>query len=117
MGGVKAALKILHMYKNKKERKKERRRKIEKRKEFEKIIDGKHVQHSRSFMQEINSRCNGNYARPFRQHDMVWLFGQYKNIKMDEIPIGYLEWALATFNMSSTTKLIFTTYMNSRLLK
>ncbi len=70
-----------------------------------KQILGKHEQHTKSFVLELNNVQNNNF-KPFRLYDETWIIGKFKGRKLSQTPLWYLRWALQTFRLSSTAKTI-----------
>jgi hypothetical protein len=77
-----------------------------------KMIGGKHIQHSNKFINELNSINNKTPYTPFRISDEIWLVGKYKGFKLNNIPKSYLQWVLKQFNLNGNAKSIIEEKIN-----
>ncbi len=68
-----------------------------------------HTQHTKKFINELNSVTSIKPFTPFRISDEVWLVGKYKGIKLDNIPKSYIGWVLNNFNLTNTALSILKT--------
>lgn len=62
----------------------------------------KHQQHTRKFINELNSVNNIKPYTPFRISDETWLVGKYKGKKIKDIPDSYIQWAIKNMNLTET---------------
>jgi hypothetical protein len=79
------------------------------KKKYTKMIDGKHIQHSAKFINELNSVNSTKPYTPFRISDETWLVGKYKGFKLSNIPKSYLQWVLKEFTLTTDAKSIIET--------
>ena len=62
----------------------------------------RHLQHTTKFINEVNSVKGIKPFTPFRISDERWIVGKYKNTKLEETPVSYIEWAIKNMNLTST---------------
>lgn len=72
----------------------------------------KHQQHTSKFINELNSVNTKKPFTPFRISDETWLVGKYKGIKIKQIPVSYLQWAINNMNLTETSISFLKNYLH-----
>ena len=61
-----------------------------------------HTQHTKKFINELNSVTSIKPFTPFRISDEVWIVGKHKGKKISETPASYIEWSIKNMNLTET---------------
>ena len=83
---------------------------MNKKEKIVKMLDGKHIQHSKKFNTEINSVKN-NFIQPFRYYDEVWIVGKHIGKKLSDTPKNYIKWCYDNMKLTDTAKTILKNYI------